>query len=257
MPGRPHILAETTWKTVRETAYEVAILPWGATEAHNYHLPYSTDVVETEHIAAEAARLAWEAGAQVIVLPTVPFGVNTGQLDIKLTLNMNPSTQLAVLDDLAAGLAHQGIPKLLVLNGHGGNDFRPIIRELMPKHKLFICTLDWYRCLDNAKFFGEPGDHAGEMETSLMQLLAPNWVLPLSEAGPGAERKFKVTALREGWAWAPRNWTRATIDTGVGNPKAATPEKGQRFFAAVTQKIAGFLVELAQSEVKDLYRVVF
>ena len=93
MPGRPYILAETTWKTVRETAYEVAVLPWGATEAHNYHLPYSTDVAQCDRVAAEAARLAWEAGAKVLVLPTVPFGVNTGQLDVAFDLNMNPSTQ--------------------------------------------------------------------------------------------------------------------------------------------------------------------
>ncbi len=58
MPGRPYILAETTWKIVRETPYEIAILPWGATEAHNFHLPYSTDNVETERIAALAAERA-------------------------------------------------------------------------------------------------------------------------------------------------------------------------------------------------------
>jgi creatinine amidohydrolase len=253
MPGRPYILAETTWKTVRETPYEIAILPWGATEAHNYHLPYSTDVVESDRIAAEAARLAWEAGAKVIVLPTVPFGVNTGQLDIKLTLNMNPSTQLAVLNDIAASLVHQGISNLVVLNGHGGNDFRQIIRELLPKHKIFICTLDWYRIIDTSTFFDEAGDHAGEMETSLMQFLAPELVLPLSDAGDGKERTFKVQALREGWVWTQREWTKATADTGVGNPQAATPEKGQCYFEAVTQKIAGFLVELAKTDVRDLY----
>ena len=97
MPGRPYVLAETNWKTVKETDYEVALLPWGATEAHNYHLPYATDVVQCDGIGAEAARIAWEMGAKVILLPTVPFGVNTGQLDIKLDINMNPSTQLAVL----------------------------------------------------------------------------------------------------------------------------------------------------------------
>jgi len=43
MPGRPYILAETTWQAVRDTKFEVAVLPWGATEAHNYHLPYATD----------------------------------------------------------------------------------------------------------------------------------------------------------------------------------------------------------------------
>ena len=72
MPGRPYVLAETTWNVVKETAYEVAILPWGATEAHNYHLPYSTDVVQSDHICAEAARLAWEqeAKVQTRLLPT-------------------------------------------------------------------------------------------------------------------------------------------------------------------------------------------
>ncbi|HEV8353163.1 MAG TPA: creatininase family protein [bacterium] len=108
MPVRPYLLAETTWKTVRETGYEVAVLPWGATEAHNTHLPYGTDTVETDHIAAEAARLAWEAGARVVVLPTVPFGVQTGQLDIPFCLNLNPSTQAAVLGDLAQSLEGQG-----------------------------------------------------------------------------------------------------------------------------------------------------
>jgi creatinine amidohydrolase len=82
MNSRPYILAETNWKIVRQTKYEVAVLPWGATEAHNYHLPYSTDTVQCDYVAAESARIAWEAGARVIVLPTVPFGVNTGQLDI-------------------------------------------------------------------------------------------------------------------------------------------------------------------------------
>ena len=37
------------------TPYDVAILPWGATEAHNYHLPYGTDTVQAEHIAIRAA----------------------------------------------------------------------------------------------------------------------------------------------------------------------------------------------------------
>lgn len=253
MSSRPYILAETTWKTVRETNYEVAVLPWGATEAHNFHLPYATDIVECDHIAAEAARLAWEAGAKAIVLPTVPFGVNTGQLDIKLTLNMNPSTQLAVLNDIADSLARQGIPKLLILNGHGGNDFRQIIRELLPKRELFICALDWFRCVPAKDFFADTGDHAGELETSLMQFLTPDLVLPLAEAGDGKTRKFKVRAFREGWAWTQREWMKATKDTGVGNPEAATPEKGQRYFEAVTQKIAGFLVELVNANVRDLY----
>ena len=60
MNSRPWILAESTWKTVASTPYEVAVLPWGATEAHNYHLPYATDSIQCDALAAESARLAWE-----------------------------------------------------------------------------------------------------------------------------------------------------------------------------------------------------
>lgn len=253
MPGRPFILSEVTWKTVRESRYEVAVLPWGATEAHNLHLPYATDNIETEEIAARAAERAWKAGAKIVVLPIVPFGVNTGQLDIPLCINMNPSTQALVLRDVATSLAGQGIEKLVILNGHGGNDFRQMIRELQPQVSLFLCVVNWYKTLDLKPYFSDVGDHAGEMETSVMQHIAPDRVLPLSEAGSGKARSFKIAAFREGWAWAPRRWTQVTDDTGVGNPAASTAEKGKRYVDAVSGKLADFLVDLAKADIAKLY----
>lgn len=250
---RPYLLAETTWKSVRDSAYAVAVLPWGATEAHNLHLPYGTDSIEVGHIAAESARIAWEAGTRVIVLPTVPFGVNTGQLDIPLCLNMNPSTQAAVLRDLSESVECAGIRRLVLLNGHGGNDFRAIIRELAPGRSLFLCAVNWYSAVDPRSFFAEPGDHAGELETSAMQSIAPELVRPLSEAGPGKSRRFRVRGLREGLAWAPRRWTQLTTDTGVGDPSRATAEKGARFLAAVISELAEFFGELAAADPEDLY----
>jgi creatinine amidohydrolase len=251
--GRPYILAETSWKSVRQTEYDVAVLPWGATEAHNYHLPYGADTLQSELIAAEAARLAWELGARVVVLPAVPFGVQSGQLDIPLCLHMNPSTQAALLTDLAHTLSAQNVRKLVILNGHGGNDFRAMIRELQPRVPIFLCSLNWYACIDARRFFAEPGDHAGELETSLLLHLQPRLVLPLEQAGAGEERHFRITALREGWAWAPRRWTRISADTGVGNPQAATAEKGAHYFRTVTERIAGFLAELAVADPDQLY----
>ena len=253
MPARPYILAETTWQTVRETACDVAVLPWGATEAHNTHLPYGTDTVECDHIAAEAARLAWEAGARVMVLPTVPFGVQTGQLDIPLCLNLNPSTQAAVVGDLARSLEGQGVRKLLILNGHGGNDFRATIRELQPRLKILLCLTNWYQVVDASDYFEDLGDHAGEMETSIMLHVAPALVRPLSEAGAGKARRFRIAALREGWAWAPRRWTQVSSDTGVGNPAAATREKWKRYTAAVVERLSRFLVDLAAADPDDFY----
>ena len=253
MPNRPYLLSEATWKSVRDTRYDVAVLPWGATEAHNFHLPYGTDNIETEAIAARAAERAWQKGAKVVVLPNVPFGVNTGQLDIPLCVNMNPSTQALVLRDVATALAGQGIPKLVVLNGHGGNDFRQMIRELQPQISLFLCTISWFKVTDPKEFFSDLGDHGGELETSVMMHVAPDLVLPLTDAGSGAAKRFKISGFREGWAWAPRKWTEVTADTGVGNPAKATAEKGKRYVEIVTAKIADFFVELARADTSKLY----
>ena len=251
--ARPYILAESTYRTISATRYEVAILPWGATEAHNYHLPYGTDTIQCDRLAAEVGRVAWERGAKVIVLPTVPFGVNTGQLDIPLTINMNPSTQSAVLRDVVDGLDTQGVRKLVLLNGHGGNDFRQMIRELSPQTSVFVCAVEWWKVVDGGQFFEKTGDHAGELETSVMLHVAPELVRPLSEAGPGAAKRPHLAGMREGWAWAPRPWTRVTADTGIGDPSRATAEKGAKYVGALVERIAELVVELASADPKNLY----
>jgi len=249
----PRILAEAPLGKLRGASYALAVLPWGATEAHNLHLPCGTDIIETEAIAGASARVAAEAGAHLLVLPVVPFGVNTGQMGIPGTINMRPSTQLALLEDVLESLEHLGIPKLAILNGHGGNDFKPLIREASLDHSTFVCQVDWWRALDMHHFFDEPGDHAGEMETSLMLYLAPDLVRPLSEAGSGAERRLKLRGFQEGWAWTPRDWRKATDDTGTGDPRGGTRESGERLFAELTAVIGSFLAELAATPVDQLY----
>jgi creatinine amidohydrolase len=250
---RPYILAETNWKVVKETDYKLAILPWGATEAHNYHLPYGTDIVEADNVAAEAARIAWEEGVKVVVLPCIPFGVNTGQFDVKLDMNMNPSTQLAVLRDVVDVLNRQEIYKLIILNSHGGNDFKQMIRELGLQYpKMFLATCNWYQAVDQKSFFENKDDHAGEMETSVMMYFTPDLV-QLSQAGDGTAKKFRITGIREGWAWAERKWLQVTKDTGVGDPRKASAEKGEKYLKAVTEKIAQFFREVAEANNQDLY----
>ncbi|MCU0627761.1 MAG: creatininase family protein [Gemmatimonadaceae bacterium] len=253
MAFRPWVLAECPWPHVRDTRWQGAILPWGATEAHNTHLPYGTDTYQCDALAAAAAGAAWERGARLAVLPTVPFGVNTPQLDIPLTCNMSPSTQLAVLGDLVQALEGQGIDRLLLFNGHGGNDFKPLIRELVPRTRVLVCTLDWWQFVPAAPYFEEPGDHAGELETSVMQHIAPALVRDLAEAGDGAARRPRITAMRDGRVWTPRPWTRVTRDTGIGDPRAASAAKGARYVAAVTAAIADFLVEFAHADLATLY----
>lgn len=251
---RPYVLAETNWKSVKEQSYTMAVLPWGATEAHNYHLPYATDNIQAENVAIAAAGLAWENGAKPVVLPTIPFGVNTGQMDVSLCMNMNPSTQYAILKDIVQVLDLQDIRKLVIVNAHGGNNFKQIIRELSLEFpKVFVCTLNWWQVVDTKKYFDEPGDHAGELETAVMMHLTPELVLPLNEAGDASAKKFKTKGLKEGWVSAQRQWTKVTQDTGVGNPKRATKEKGEAFYRVVVDKIGGFFKELHEADLNDMY----
>ncbi|NOT75387.1 MAG: creatininase family protein [Cyclobacteriaceae bacterium] len=255
MEPRPYILADISWKTVKDASYDLAILPWGATEAHNYHLPYGTDIIEAERIAAESAKIAWEQGAKIIVLPVIPFGVNTGQYDVMLDMNMNPSTQLAVLRDVVEVLDRHKIYKLIILNSHGGNDFKTMIRELGLKFpSMFLCQCNWFQAVDQKEFFEHKDDHAGEMETSVMMHLTPELVLPLSQAGDGTAKKFRFSAILEGWAWAERKWTQVTKDTGVGDPRKASADKGERYVKAVTQKVSHFFLEVSRTAQNDLYR---
>jgi creatinine amidohydrolase len=251
---RHFLLSETNWKTVKEKKPELAVLPWGACEAHNYHLPYGTDCIETELICAEAASRATAKRSRVIVLPLIPFGVNTGQLDICLTINMNPSTQFAILKDVAASLAASGLKKLLIVNGHGGNDFRQMLRELGTMFPgLFMATCNWFQSADQSLFFEKGGGHADEMETSLLLHLTPGLVLPLSQAGKGKARRFSIKALNEGWAWSERKWTRVTDDTGVGDPSAATAEKGAAYFEAVVDKLTELMISVASTSSEEMY----
>jgi creatinine amidohydrolase len=179
--------------------------------------------------------------------------VNTGQLAVPYCLNLNPSTQLAVLRDLARAIEPHGARKLVIVNGHGGNDFKPILRELQGETSLFLSFVNWWTVLDARRYFAEPGDHAGALETSVMMHLAPSHVRALHEAGTGAVRRFRIAALREGWAWAQRDWPSVTRDTGVGNPAGSSVAAGERFVHDAVERLAGFFVELAAADPSDLY----
>ena len=252
---KPYILEQTNWKQVKNESYEVAVLPWGATEPHNYHMPYGTDSLETARIAADAAEKAWDKGAKIMVLPVIPLGVqNMGQIELPFCLHTKPSTQKAIFEDILTALNGQGIKKFVLMNGHGGNDFKPLVRELQPQFpEMFISLVEWFKMLDLSEYFEDEGDHAGEMETSVIQYYFPEFILPLDEAGEGKAKKFKLGGLNDKTAWAPRRWNKVSEDTGIGNPKAATPEKGKKFLNDITTKIGEYFVELAKANIDDLY----
>jgi creatinine amidohydrolase len=252
-------LAEMTLAEVRSANPQVALLPFGATEPHNLHLPYGTDTFEAECIGREVCRKANELGGSVVMLPCLPYGTETNMQGFPLAMNLMPSTVLAILRDLLNSVADSGIHKLVLLNSHGGNDLKPFLRELYGTTpvQLFLCN--WYQMIRDvaARIFDCPDDHAGEMETSMILAYRPDLVAKNADgtlrADAGATRPFRFQALEKGWVGITRPWTALTTNSGAGNPHAATAEKGQALLQAIITRLAPFLVELSQSPIDEKF----
>jgi creatinine amidohydrolase len=253
---REWVLAEQTHAFVRAQPWEVAVLPFGATEPHNLHLPYGTDNLEVGAIADRACERAYRAGARVLLLPTIPYGVNTNYLQVPgaLACSLTPTTLLRILGDLVESLERQGLRKMLLLNGHGGNELKPLVRELHHHTRLFLCVCDWYRMAADQypRIFEQPGEHADEVETSLGLAFFPEFVR-LELADEGAARPTRFGAINRGWVSITRPWHLLTTNTGVGNPKAASAEKGRRLMEVVVERLGDFLTELAAAPVDESF----
>ena len=256
---RPWILAETNYTHVKDHQYEVAVLPFGATEPHNLHLPYGTDILEGTIVGERICAAACERGANVVLLPTIPYGTQTNMHALPLAMNLNPSTLMVIVADLVESLVRSGVRKIVLLNSHGGNELKPALRELCgrtPAH-LFLCN--WYKvCSDRyAEIFDPPDDHAGEMETSFALAFFPELVHRhpdgqlAADAGATASPRFE--ALREGWVSITRPWHLLTTNAGAGYPHQAAADKGHRMMELLVDRLATFLVELSASPLDDRF----
>lgn len=256
---RPWILAETNYTHTKEVPYEVAVLPLGATEPHNLHLPYGTDVFEATIIGQHVCQAAHERGARVLLLPTIPYGTETNLRAFPLAMNLDPSTLFQVIKDLVASLDASGVRKLLLLNSHGGNELKPLLRELYGKTPVHVFLCNWYQMVSDQyeSIFEHRDDHAGEMETSFALAYFPDLVLRDDEgalaADAGDTAKSRLRALNEGWVSITRPWHLLTTNTGSGYPHAATAGKGQQLMKLITDRLGEFLVELSDAALDERF----
>src|SRR5260370_27016202 len=123
-------------------------------------MPNGTGNFQVEPIGQRACERGYQAGSRVVLLPTVPYGVNTNHLQVPgaLACSVTPTTLLHLITDLVDALERQGVRKLVLLNGHGGNELKPLMRELHHRTGVFLCLCDWYRMAADAypKIFEQP-----------------------------------------------------------------------------------------------------
>jgi creatinine amidohydrolase len=249
---KPWRLQKITYKLVKEQKYEVAVLPIGSTEPHGLHVPYGSDAFHAGMLADRVCERAHGWGTKVILLPTMPYGVNRNLMGFPLTLNVDQKTLDAVVQDLVASLEQHGIMKLVLFNGHGGNEFKGLLRTLYGRTKVFVTLVDWWKVSGDVReaIFEAPGDHADEMETSVGLALFGDLVR-MEDADDGAVHPTRFEAINEGWAQITRPWHLLTKNAGVGDPRKASKDKGKRYIEVTVERIARFVKELSDAEIDE------
>ena len=249
----PWLLGDLSYGDIKGKIPQVAMIPFGATEPHNLHLPYSTDTIEADTIAGMLCERAQAKGASIVCLPTIPYGTETNQQGFPFAMNLMPSTVLAILRDLVLSLEKTGIRKCVILNSHGGNAFKGMVRELFGQTSVHLFVINWYTIKEGySEVFSAKEDHAGEMETSLIMHARPELV-DLSQADAGANRRVRFDAVEKGWVEISRAWHLLTTNSGSGDPSQASAEKGRVWLEKLAEKLVPFLVELSASPVDECF----
>ena len=245
-------LTQTNQARLKQHMPNVAVLGSSAIEAHNYHLPEGQDFLHTEAIVKRVAQMAWEKTSSVICLPTIPYGVDCNLPEFPLTIHVKQTTLDLMLTEIVASLAHHGIRKIVLINGHGGNDFTPLVRQIQADLGVFIFWCNIYEVGQDKhnEIFDTADDHAGELETSMALALFPELV-ELEQADSGASRPFQFEALEQGWIKTSRMFSNLNDHCGNADPSLSTAEKGQQYLDFICNRISNFLIELAEADVND------
>ena len=239
---------------ILQRKYEVAVLPVGATEAHNRHLPQGMDNIEATYIARRCCEAAWEKTQSVICLPTLGYGVDCNQMAYPLTIHVSQATLDAIVREIIISLRKHGIRKVVIINGHGGNEFKPFIRQIQSEMDVHVFLCDfWQVALDKYdEIFTKPDDQAGQMETSLAMAVCPELVEP-GVAGNGKSLAFRFKALRRGWVKTSRDFSRINDHCAAGAAGEASAEKGREYLDIICRRISQFLIELAQARIDEFF----
>jgi creatinine amidohydrolase len=167
-----------------------------------------------------------------------------------LAIHVSQSTLDAMVREIIVSLRHHGIQKIVILNGHGGNDFKPLVRQIQCDLDVHVFLCNWWLVGSDKynEIFTKPDDHAGQFETSVAMALFPDLVEP-DVAGNGLAKPFQFEALREGWLSTSRDFAKLNDHCACGDPTDSTPEKGRKYLDLVIQRISAFLTQLANSKI--------
>jgi len=255
-------LGQLTWPEAKDRLQrvDVALLPVGAIEQHGPHLPLDTDAFDAYHLAREVAAAC--SAPRPIVLPLIPYGVSYHHADFAGTIDIGPDTLARLVHEIGMSAARNGIKKLVIVNGHGGNNAALNFAAQLVNRDARIFT-----CVDS----GETSDadieqmaetqndvHAGEIETSTSLALRPGLV-QLDKAKkfvPKFSSHYLDFTSKRSVTWYAR--TARISTTGVlGDPTKATQEKGERMWTVMIKNLVELVEHLKQMTLREIYQTKY
>ena len=244
-PAFPGLLEEMTVEYVRRFAPQVVVLPIGSTEPHGPHLPMGTDVWQVTRLGRIAVEAANARGARVLLYPTLPITNNVNFRRFPFALRVGVRTLMSMLIDIITQCRDDGVHKIVLLNGHGGNPdtIAATLREIAGMDNMpFVCSTGglapegWDNPIEHAS------DHGGEDETSRMLWIRPDLVREdLLADNPFGQLAVPLLAR----AQFVRPWHQYVPLSAGGETRAASAEKGQAVIQARATGLAELLVELS------------
>ncbi|MEM2617512.1 MAG: creatininase family protein [Thermofilaceae archaeon] len=236
----------------------VIVLPVGSIEVHGPHLPLGLDGLMIHSVALEASRRSPPA----LVLPPLYYAYVPENRHFPGAISLSGSTFLKLLEEICDEVYRNGFKRILILNGHGGNR-RPLslfVREMQEKGKRYLLyawvePMEGLEDLINEIRETEPIGHACEIETSLALHLFPHLCKLERVKGPAKLGPAQIARNVRTMA----DWVCYAIEGYVGDPRAATAEKGRRLFEGWVSRVAKLLDEirsdrLYEKVMDDYYR---
>jgi creatinine amidohydrolase/Fe(II)-dependent formamide hydrolase-like protein/7-cyano-7-deazaguanine synthase in queuosine biosynthesis len=253
------ILGELTWPEAQKRfkTVDVGLLPVGAIEQHGPHLPLDSDAFDAEYLAHQVAKSCEDP--KPIVLPLIPYGVSYHHEGFSGTISVNPQTLSQLVYDIGMSAARNGITKLVIINGHGGNSpaLHFAAQTINRDAHIFTCVDTGESSDPDIDAIAEtPNDvHAGEIETSTTLAVRPEMVR-LTEAKkfiPRFSSRYLDFTSKRSVSWYAH--TAKISPSGIlGDPTKATAEKGRRMWARMIKNLVEFVEELKTMSLDELYQ---